>query len=770
MPNIVFNFADAVQYPVGDFTIKEFLELNNVEVTRDNQVQCQKKFNKSADTGEMMKGKRGNQSTYKVVDMPVDAVLAQVKVPKEKNDTEKARLVKEVIADGSYEEKVALANQATEAYHDGGNSPLTDSEYDKLEESIEAEEKATGVVAADSPTQNVGSPVSASHLTKVSHGELPMMSLAKTKDVNEINRIAGGNNNYVAMPKFDGCAIRLKYDKDGNFYQAVTRGNGKEGADVTIHARKFGRMYVDGQETPALGHVPLRIPEWQPKDGQELWIDGEAMIIQSNAAAARATATSDDKKKSLRNLTSGMLKRLENTHSHLISFFPYRVRQGSYAPDLWGDLVRLKSRGFNVYAKKSLLTGGVTSETQEQLETYAKHFEDLGIGIDGLVFVYANYEMAAQMGTTSKFPKHSIAFKFRDEEEETIVESIDLQIGVHGGATPCVNFKTVELEDTEVSRATLNNVPFYQKLNFGIGDKIVVRKANQIIPQVVKALTHGGDRPTFEDCPECGTKLQSVFTDGVETDRICTNYDCPARVKARLLALVGVSGLDVKGIGVKMIEQLYENANIRSQSGLIGYLGDSQAMSHSETSQKVHAEAMAKFSNAKLDALLVGMCIPSVGASLASDIAAGANEVTAVTEYDSVRDFIFSAKFESLDGVGETIVGTVRKWFDEHGGDLDHVMAVGHDTPLLKFPAPADKVEIPADAPTVVITGTFEVSRAEMTKQLGELGFRVQGAVNKQTQYLLAGDNTGAVKISKASKLGVAVVDSVDRLLELSGK
>lgn len=913
MPNIIFNFSSGnsqISYPAGTFTIKEFLTHNGVEINRDNQVQCQKKFNKAADKNEMIKSKAGNQSAYSVVGALSEGVTVagaetgrfQCEAPNQSTEPssasnealsqelideelcrgsgkqhgkfriydvfsrnlsvkenadflkheygtggshpaygiglgqnhsskgleivygeegkeeirtlltwnkvakrigelitadrylteeEKGKLpnyIKKLIADnkdvagvmatGTYTEKVTLANAATEAYHDGGNSPLTDAEYDKLEDSIAQEEQETGIVSPESPTVNVGAAVSASHLTKVSHGELLMMSLEKTKDVDELNRRVGGNNNYIAMPKFDGCAVRLKYDKDGNLYQAVTRGNGKEGADITIHAKCFGR---DSAGEPTVGYAPLHIPEWYPKDGGELWIDGEAMIIESNALAARATVTSkEDKEKSLRNLTSGMLKRLDNTHSRLISFFPYRVRKGSYAPDLWGDLVRLNSKGFNVKAKKRLLTGGVTSETQEQLETYAKHFKDLGIGIDGLVFVYSNYETAAQMGTTSKFPKHSIAFKFRDEEATTFVESIDYQIGVQGGVTPCVNFQTVELEETEVSRATLNNIPFYNKLNFGVGDKIVVRKANQIIPQVVKALTHTGERVAVEDCPVCGTKLQKVYTDSEWTDSVCTNYDCSARAKARLLALVDVSGLDVKGIGVKMIEKLYDNGVCKSPAELLDFLINSDGIHSTETLEKLHVEAVTKFNNAKFENFLVGMCIPSVGISLATDIAQHV-DTSPYTCYDNLKAFVFSDQFAQLDGVGDTIVSTVRTWFENYGETMRVCLTLHHrhsnfgavgqtESCILKFPAPEEKVALPADAPTVVITGTFEVPRAELSKQLGDLGFKVQGACNKQTQYLLAGGNTGAVKISKAAKLGIPVVDSVDRLLELSGK
>ena len=380
-------------------------------------------------------------------------------------------------------ELIDVLGEAARAYYQESREIMSNLEYDRLYDELEALEKETGIVMASSPTQNVGYEV-LSELPKERHPSA-MLSLDKTKEVAVLADWLKDKEGILSW-KIDGLTVVLTY-KNGELFKAVTRGNGEIGEVITANARTFK-------------NIPLRIPF----EG-ELVLRGEACIRYSDFEKINATIEDTDSKyKNPRNLCSGSVRQLnsEVTAQRNVNFFAFTLVS---AEGLEFDLRReqfgwMKSQGFEVVEHKVADSASIA----EAVDWFAHHVEANDVPSDGLVLILDDIKYGQSLGTTSKFPRDAIAFKWRDEIKETTLKEIEWSASRTGLINPVAIFEPVELEGTTVSRASVHNISIVRELGLGIGDTVQVYKANMIIPQIAENLTRSGNLEIPDKCPVCG--------------------------------------------------------------------------------------------------------------------------------------------------------------------------------------------------------------------------------------------------------------------------
>ena len=403
-------------------------------------------------------------------------------------------------------ELISILNEASKKYYQDADPVMTDYQYDKLYDELCELEKSTGVVMSNSPTQRVGYTV-LSGLTKIRH-EKRMLSLDKTKDVLKLKSWLGDKEGILSW-KLDGLTIVLKYN-NGNLIQAVTRGNGEVGEDITHNARVFK-------------NIPVNI-----SFKGELILRGEGVISYDEFERINDTLPDDEKYKNPRNLCSGTVRQLNSqiAAERQVTFYAFTLvlSEGKEFEYKIQQMEFLKSLGFDVVENKIVTAGNI----EECVKDFEKRIENNSFASDGLVLTYNSIAYSNSLGETSKFPKDSIAFKWKDETAETVLREIDWSTSRTGLINPVAVFDPVELEGTTVNRASLHNLSIMEELKIGIGDKILVYKANMIIPQIAENITKSGNVKIPENCPVCGgeTEVRSI-KDGKAL--YCTNPNCHAQ-------------------------------------------------------------------------------------------------------------------------------------------------------------------------------------------------------------------------------------------------
>lgn len=628
-----------------------------------------------------------------------------------------------------YIELVTLLNEKSRVYYNGEPETMSDAEWDKSFQKLKDYEKANPeAVLLISPTQTVGAPIE--KLGKKVVHVIPLKSLEKSKDFEVIKKFMRGRY-CILLPKYDGNTCRLKY-RDGELYEASSRGSGTEGEDITRHAMCFK-------------NIPLKILFTK----SEYWVDGEAIIT--------ATDFEEIKKlypdyKNPRNLTSGFLNRSKPTFN-TISFFPFRVVKGMLTENLSSELALLQSNGFNTNFK-FLTESNTTAEYTEEYIDMIKN--ELGIGCDGAVFAVDNFEEAATMGETSHHPNHSMAFKFKDDETTSVVRSIQWQVGTSGELTPVAIFDPVELEGTTVTNSSVHNLKIFKDLDFGIGDTVTVFKANQIIPQIKEALTHAGDKSIPVICPSCGSELIIENNSKDELQRIvCQNYDCPAQFQALCERFVRKDYMNIDGLSGSGIKELIdaglikELVDILRLEGLrvrrVGYFKGKRGIMLMESLRKAKE-------NTKQDAFLAAWGIPTIGRSTSKQLidACSGDILKFIEKMNSGHSFTY------LDGFGDTMQTSLENWWKKNSRQF--IAAAS----LCTFTA-IRPVTVSTTSLKVVITGTLEFgSRSEFSAKLTEAGFTVQDGVKKDTNLLICGDKVGKGKTDKAAKMGIRVITEAE--------
>jgi len=647
------------------------------------------------------------------------------------------------------------------------NAPkISDSEYDRLfSELKKLEETHPDLVTADSPTQRVSErPVAG--FENVRH-RIAMLSIDNTYNADELRafdeRVAKGlgtnDYDYVAEPKIDGLAISLRYE-NGFLVTAATRGDGRTGDDVTANVRTI-------KAVPLSLLLKTDIPEVLEVRG-EVYMPKKAFaeLNESRTDAGQARFANP------RNAAAGSLKLLDAkvTAKRKLAFFAYGIGQTSekIADDHFTTLNKLKKSGFpvNQIATKA-------KDIEEALGSCldTQHRKDrLAYQIDGMVIKVNRFDQQGILGATGRAPKWCISYKFPAEQAETTVLSIDIQVGKTGALTPVANLKPVLLAGTTVKRATLHNFDYLKQLDLHEGDRVLIEKAGEIIPQVIEVATTDSEREKLNltplkiptECPICDSKVKvikrkrtgkkqdikekSEFTHTYK----CVNPQCPAVVKEKIIYFVGKGQMDIENVGPSLIEQLIDRKLVKNIADLykleFGQIAGLDKMGDKSAENVLNSIEKSKTN--PLWRLIVGMGILNVGGQIAELLA---NEFGTLEKLMDAPE----QRLIEIDGIGVEIAKNVVEFFrdKENTGVINKLLAAG-----VKPEPPAKKQSQALAGKIIVVTGTLEnFSRQQIERAVKDNGGKTSSSVSKKTSFVLAGANPGS-KLDKAKQLGVEVI------------
>ena len=647
-------------------------------------------------------------------------------------------------------ELIEVLDKAAKAYYADSAEIMSNAEYDKLYDELESLEKETGIVLAGSLTKKVGYEVLSS-LPKKAHKE-PRLSLAKTKEVAELESFLGDKEG-ILMWKLDGLTIVLTYE-NGELVEALTRGNGEIGEVVTENARFFE-------------NIPLVIPY-----KGSLMVRGEAIIKYSDFNRINDEITDvAEKYKNPRNLCSGSVRQLstEVTASRNINFIVYEdLEGGEKFKTRVEELNYLESLGFTVVDHPLVTRDSLEAEVR----TYEKRIKSYDIPSDGLVLQFNDIAYGNSLGKTAKFPRHSIAFKWKDETAETILREIEWSASRTGLINPVAIFDPVELEGTTVTRASVHNVSIMRGLKLGVGDKIKVYKANMIIPQILENLTGSDAEEVPEFCPVCGGRTELKDEEGVQT-LYCTNPDCMAKKIKLLTHFVSRDAMNIAGLSEMTLEKFVGENMIHELSDVFKLSGHREKIvsleGFGEKSYNNLIESIDKARETTAVRVLYSLGIANIGLATAKLIC---------RFFDNDIERIIKAKPDELtqiDGVGEVMAGVFADYFnkDENLRTLEHLLLEVH---IENAEANAnDEGNIEGNNAisglTFVVTGDVEKfkNRRELSDFIESKGGKVTGSVTGKTDYLINNDLTSnSGKNKKAKELGIKII-SENEFLELVG-
>ena len=637
-----------------------------------------------------------------------------------------------------------ILTEASKAYYQEDRELMSNYEYDRLYDELEQLEQESGIVLAGSPTTKVGYEA-LDELPRERH-ESPMLSLDKTKDIEGLKDFAGNHPTIVSW-KLDGLTVVLTY-RDGQLEKAVTRGNGEIGEVITNNARVFR-------------NIPLRI-SYQG----ELILRGEAVITYTDFARINEEIEDADAKyKNPRNLCSGSVRQLNNevTARRGVRFYAFalvKAEDVDFGNSRKNQFDWLKSQGFDVV--EHYMADASTME--ETVQKFADKIQYYDVPSDGLVLTYDDIAYGQSLGRTAKFPRDSIAFKWKDEIRETKLLEIEWSPSRTGLINPVAIFEPVEIEGSTVSRASVHNLSIMKALELGIGDTITVYKANMIIPQIADNLTRSGRIEIPEVCPACGsrTKIQSVRD--VET-LCCTNENCVAKKIKAFTLFVSRDALNIDGLSEATLEKFIAKGFIHSFADIFMLEKYQNEIVEMEGfGEKSFANLMAGIETARhttLPRLLFGLGIPGIGA---------ANAKVLCRHFDHDLDKIRTATEEELseiDGIGGVLAGAVVTYFQdkENIAGLDRLLSQLQ----IERPQPENESEQTLAGKTFVITGTVThfANRNELKAYIESRGGKVTGSVTKKTDYLINNDTaSSSSKNKKAKELNIPIL-SEEAFLEL---
>ena len=632
-------------------------------------------------------------------------------------------------------ELIPQLRQAAKAYYQESREIMSNFEYDKLYDELVSLEKETGIVFANSPTQNVGYEV-VSALPKERH-EKPMLSLNKTKSVEELADWLGGQTGLLSW-KMDGLTIVLTY-QNGTLVKAVTRGNGEIGEVITANAKAFV-------------NVPLNI-SYQG----ELILRGEAIIRYSDFEKINEQIEDVDAKyKNPRNLCSGSVRQLnsEITAQRQVHFYAFSLVKADgidFKNSRKEQFEWLKTQGFEVVEYHE-----VTKETlPETVKMYSEAIAENDTPSDGLVLLYDDIAYGQSLGRTAKFPRDSIAFKWADEIQETKLLYIEWSASRTGLINPVAVFEPVELEGTTVSRASVHNISIMEALELGAGDRITVYKANMIIPQIADNLTRSGVRDIPEACPVCGGQTEVRQLNDVKS-LYCTNPDCQAKKIKSFTLFTSRDALNIAGLSEATLEKfigvgmIHEYADIfhldRHQEEIVEMDGFGQK------SYDNLIAAAEKASHTTLPRMVYGLGVAGIGLANAKMICRHFKNDFEAMRHATVEELV------EIDGIGEVLAQAWTAFFSDgkNNAIVDHLLAE------LTFEAGEAFAGM-----NFVITGSLEhfKNRKELQELIERRGGKVTGSVTSKTNYLINNDvASSSSKNKKARELGVPILSEEEFL------
>lgn len=641
------------------------------------------------------------------------------------------------------EEKVAFLNRAAEAYYQRDEEIISNLEYDRLYDQLQALEKETGIVLSGSPTVRVGYEV-VSGLPKERHPS-PMLSLDKTKDVTALKDWLGDKAGLLSW-KLDGLTIVMSYE-GGKLTKAVTRGDGITGEVITNNARVFE-------------NIPLTIPEKGP-----VTVRGEAVISYLDFEKINETiGDADARYKNPRNLCSGTVRQLNNeiTAGRHVKFYAFSLAEGKDAQFRHQQFQWMKEQGFETveYVK-------VNADTvEEAVNGFQERIRAFPLPSDGLVLTFDDIEYGRSLGATAKFPRDSIAFKWKDEMRETTLREILWNVSRTGLINPIAIFEPVELEGTTVSRASVHNLSIVKELALGEGDEIRVYKANMIIPQVAENLTRSGTAQPPDKCPVCGSDTVIEDDNGVETLH-CPNPECPAKRIKAFTHFVSRNAMNIEGLSEATLERLVDEGMVREFADLfdLGKWRDRIVTMEGfgEKSFDNLTAAAEKASHTTPARLLFGLGIPNIGVANARMIARECGD-----DWDRICS-LTEEELTAIDGIGAVMASGYVKFF--HDGEK--LKLLSHLMPKLELVKESDEGRSDQLAGlTFVITGKVEHfdNRDALKAAVEKAGGKTSSAVSSKTDYLINNDIfSGSSKNRKAKELGIPIITEEEFLKMIEG-
>ena len=632
------------------------------------------------------------------------------------------------------EELIETLNEASAAYYDEASEIMSNYEYDALYDELESLENETGYTPLNSPTKNVGYTVQ-SELPKERHRSR-MLSLDKTKSREELAAWLGDHEGLLSW-KLDGLTVVLTYE-GGELVKAVTRGNGDIGEVITPNARVFVNV---PKHIPYKGHAVIR---------------GEAVITYEEFDRINeAIDDADAKYKNPRNLCSGSVRQLNSkiTAERNVRFYAFTLSEADgvdYEGLRSNQMKWMAEQGFDVVEFVKVDNKNIF----EAIDNYAERVHSFEIPSDGLVLTLEDLEYAATLGTTAKFPRDSLAFKWADQQAETILREIEWSPSRTGLLNPIAIFDPVELEGTTVKRASVHNLNIMETLKLGIGDTITVYKANMIIPQIGDNLTKSGNIELPSHCPVCDGATEIKLMTGTKV-LTCTNPNCLAKQVKRFSLFVSRDALNIEGLSeqtllkfiglgyIKSFADIFRLENHRDEIVELDGFGKKSYDKLSSSIEKARHTVPTR--------ILVALGIPGVGITTAAQIARA---------YENKWAKISSLTYDeliSVSGIGEVMARDYEAFFaDEHNKSvvLDLVGELDIDESY-------EQVGTALSGETFVITGSLEhyKSRTELKKEIEAQGGKVAGSVSKNTSYLVTNNpESGSSKNKAAAELGVKII------------
>ena len=630
---------------------------------------------------------------------------------------------------------VELLNKANKAYYQEANEIMTNFEYDKLYDELVGLEKETGMVLSNSPTVNVGYQV-VSQLPKEQHNS-PMLSLDKTKEVGALADFAGDRKCLLSW-KMDGLTVVFTYE-NGELVKAVTRGNGLVGEVITNNAKTFKNIPIS---IPYKGRLTLR---------------GEAIIKYSDFEQInREIEDADSKYKNPRNLCSGSLRQLNSQvtaerNVNFVAFALINADDVDFDNSIEQQYKWMESQGFQVVEYRVVTRNSM----EDAVKYFAGKIQTYDYPSDGLVLMFDDIEYGLSLGTTAKFPRNGIAFKWEDEQAETTLKYIEWSPSRTGLINPVAVFEPVELEGTTVSRASVHNISIMEELELGSGDRIKVYKANMIIPQISENLTKSGIDDLPKECPVCGHATEVKAENGIKT-LYCPNSQCPAKHVKLFTLFVSRNGMNIDGLSEETLEKFIDAGYIKEFADIFHldrYYEEIVATpGFGQKSYDNLMDSVEKARNVELSALIYSLGIPNIGSANAKLICKAFNNNIEKIRNASVEELI------EIDGIGEIMAEKFCQYF----ADEDNIKKLDNLLKEVNIAEPEENTTPQnMDGLTFVITGSVEhfANRNELKSYIEKHGGKVTGSVSAKTNYLINNDAMSASsKNKKAKQLGVEIV------------
>jgi len=656
------------------------------------------------------------------------------------------------------EELVQLLNEAGKAYYQAGQEIISNLEYDKAYDELVRLEEETGIVLSASPTQNVGYSV-ATALPKEEHAS-PMLSLDKTKSVETLQSFLGEQKGILSW-KLDGLTVVMTYEK-GELVKAVTRGNGRIGEIVTENAKRFRNL-------------PLRIPF-----KGRLVLRGEALIRYSDFAKINEEIPEEGAKyKNPRNLCSGSVRQLDPkiTWERRVYFFPFTLvsveegedgasRESGGLPDFHNsheaEFDFLEQQGFQVVGRRAVNK----EELPGAVSDFSEQVKKNDFPSDGLVLLMDDISYGKSLGTTAKFPRNALAFKWEDEEEKTILREVEWSPSRTGLINPVAIFDPVELEGTVVSRASLHNISYLEDLKLGIGDEITVYKANMIIPQIGENLTKSGQLPIPEHCPACHEETK-IVQDKEAKMLYCENPHCPAKRIKQFALFVSRDALNIEGLSEMTLEKFIGKGFIQEFPDLFSLKEHKEEIIAMEGfGQKSYDKLIENAEKARetsLARLLYGLGIGGIGASNARVLSEAFHDDAEALSRAELSEVV------SIKGIGPILGESIVRYFKEEENCrlFRKLLSILH----LHKEERAENAFL--SGMVFVITGSLVhfQNRKELEEEIRKAGASTASSVSKNTSYLINNDkNSTSSKNKKAQELGIPILSEEDFLRLLRGE